>query len=149
MPMMDHSILFMHKIKMNGLLGNGILGEQRRAKKNYGVQTVIRHILSLITTNYFEFSTLKTLYDTKTIYDNTNKYWWYMTNFTVANNFKTPEAMWAPNLSSFTSPNWYFGAHIFNEMFKPVTKKKTFTWINFYIRWLRMTLFHEQSDSIK
>ena len=42
----------------------------------------------------------------------------------VANNFKTPGPMWAPNLSSFTGQHWYFGVHIFNEMLKAVTKKK-------------------------
>ena len=36
--------------------------------------------------------------------------------------------MWAPNLSSFTRPHWYFGVHIFNELLKAVTKKKLFTW---------------------
>ena len=44
----------------------------------------------------------------------------------VANNFKTPGAMWAPNWSSFTGPHWYFGAHIFNEMLKAVTKNKNY-----------------------
>ena len=29
---------------------------------------------------------------------------------TVANNFKNPGAMWAPNWTSFTSQHWYFGA---------------------------------------
>ena len=47
------------------------VGQKKLAKI---VQTAIRHILSLITTNYCWFSTLKTLYDTKTLYDNTNKY---------------------------------------------------------------------------
>ena len=44
--------------------------------------------------------------------------------YRVINNFKTSGAMWAPNLSNFTSTHWYFGAHIFNEMLKAVTRKK-------------------------
>ena len=63
----------------------------------------------------------------------------------VANNFKTPGTMWAPNLSSFTRPHWYFGAHIFNEMLKAVTKNKNYLrgipWINFHIILIRTTSF--------
>ena len=55
----------------------------------------------------------------------------------VANNFKIPGAMWAPNWSSFTRPHWYFGAHNFNETLKVETKKKNYMhgipWINFHI----------------
>ena len=32
--------------------------------------------------------------------------------------------MWAPNLSSFTSPHWYFGAHIFSEIIENKIQKK-------------------------
>ena len=65
--------------------------------------------------------------------------------YRVANNFKTPGAMWAPNWSSFTRPHWYFGAHIFNEMLKAVTKNKNYLhvipWINFHIILMRTTSF--------
>ena len=44
----------------------------------------------------------------------------------VANNFENPGAMWANNLTSFTSPHWYFGAHIFNKMLKAITKEEKF-----------------------
>ena len=62
----------------------------------------------------------------------------------VANNFKTPGDLWAPILTSFISPHWYFRAHIFNEMLKAVTKKKTLHgthWINFHIMFLSATWY--------
>ena len=60
----------------------------------------------------------------------------------VANNFKTPGAMWAPNLSCLTSPHWYFGHHIFNEMLKAVKKlvhPEEISKLRLRV-WLRMTL---------
>ena len=77
--------------------------------------------------------------------------------YRVANNFKTSGAMWAPNFSRFTSPHWYFGAHIFNEMLKAVIKKTPnilhgTPWINFHIMFMRTTLYdliwsNDQSDT--
>ena len=59
--------------------------------------------------------------------------------------------MWAPNLSSFTRPHWYFAVHIFNEMLKAVTKKKNYLhgipWTNFNIFYMRTTLY--EADPMK
>ena len=53
--------------------------------------------------------------------------------------------MWAASLPSFTSPHWYFGAHIFNEMLKAVRMKKNFLsgnpWINFHIIFMHTSLY--------
>ena len=76
----------------------------------------------------------------------------HCTTCRVAKNFKTPGTMWAPNLSSFAHSHWYFGAHIFNEMLKTVTKNKNYLhgipWIlnarDFVWRWS-----NEESDSRK